>query len=928
MIRIGCTTALMAVLSACGTGPQPERVGVARAAVIALEPPTSVQSGTPSLRTPKCPGNRLPDQCGTWAGVELQATRNPASVTADEHCLCESVDFVIPLALPVTQGQSGAAGDKAMLSFRTASGRQVECRYRGNKVPGLPLGGDKYVFERCVDGSKPGQSIRSDWFRLEPGPNLPGLSAIEVSLRLGEPDVVGGVVQEQVYYSSDARIAGAALHVPRGAAPAFEAFSLLVLADVPLGTNIPNDNDSATSISLAVDVRADSAESFTFTKVPGAGCPRIELPYDQATLESLVGPGGESSIQAHQLTTLTDIGSGAQVLTSAGPVTVDLARRTFSFCVEHLSFYLGAVGGFDSDLTLATIRSTGSDTVLVNLLADPALPTLTPLQTYELTLGFTRRGGGSTAWLSNSDIHLVAVGTPSLAPPIVTALSASPTPWGTPVSTAQFAGSPVAINKSATFTLPITAPLTAQPLNLCLRRGPSATSGFFGDCFSWDLETPPPGTTPGTTPVALSELCDGVDSNGNGSTNDGITQDCYSGPVGTQGQGQCRDGVAICSEAGAWGACDGEVTPTSETCNQLDDDCDGSIDEGACSLSWASTGAMSEARTSHTATLLADGKVLVAGGDDVAVGFIFLGAKDSAELYDPALGTFSTIGSMATPRTVHRATRLLDGTVLVSGGISPECSLSESEIYDPALQAFRLTGEMQQRRLEHTATLLSDGRVLIVGGSSNGAFCTTGGGLSSAEIYDPATETFVATGSLAFPRFRHAAVRLPDGRVLVSGGQSQLPNVPLGAEVYDPATGNFSNVGNMSRARQRHSLSVLLDGSVLCAGGLGSVDAGSTVEPFDPLTLTFLAPLALAQAHSEHQDILLADGRLLLIGGSTAGVSLLDPSTDVWSTAEAMSVRRERFAAVRLLDGRVLATGGAIAGQVVHDSAELLGSSN
>src|SRR6185436_12354814 len=107
------------------------------------------------------PGQKLPDQCGSWAGVELQATRqansSPSADADDEHCLCEAIDFQIPAELPVTRGTSGGAGwDKPELRFRTASGQQVECRYRGNDST-------KYVFERCSDGSLPGQTKRTDW---------------------------------------------------------------------------------------------------------------------------------------------------------------------------------------------------------------------------------------------------------------------------------------------------------------------------------------------------------------------------------------------------------------------------------------------------------------------------------------------------------------------------------------------------------------------------------------------------------------------------------------------------------------------------------------------------------------------------------------------------------------------------------------------
>ena len=141
---------------------------------------------------------------------------------------------------------------------------------------------------------------------------------------------------------------------------------------------------------------------------------------------------------------------------------------------------------------------------------------------------------------------------------------------------------------------------------------------------------------------------------------------------------------------------------------------------------WEPTGAMLEPRTRHTATTLSDGSVLVAGGDDVDIGFIFFGAKATAETYDPATGVFTATGSMTIERTSPRATRLLDGKVLITGGISTSCGLATAEVYDPSTRSFHAVGPMSTPRYEHTATLLLDGRVLVAGGFAGGGSCSGG----------------------------------------------------------------------------------------------------------------------------------------------------------------------------------------------------------
>ena len=162
----------------------------------------------------------------------------------------------------------------------------------------------------------------------------------------------------------------------------------------------------------------------------------------------------------------------------------------------------------------------------------------------------------------------------------------------------------------------------------------------------------------------------------------------------------------------------------------------------------------------HTATLLPNGKVLVAGGyDGNSV------ALASAELYDPASGTWTATGSLATARDGHTATLLPNGKVLVAGGLdSSQVAFASAELYDPASGTWTATGSLATARYIHTATLLPNGKVLVAGGLTAAAL------LASAELYDPASGTWTATGSLATARYSHTATLLPNGKVLVAGG--------------------------------------------------------------------------------------------------------------------------------------------------------------
>jgi hypothetical protein len=312
-------------------------------------------------------------------------------------------------------------------------------------------------------------------------------------------------------------------------------------------------------------------------------------------------------------------------------------------------------------------------------------------------------------------------------------------------------------------------------------------------------------------------------------------------------------------------------------------------------LAFAATGNMTINRYSHTATLLSNGQVLVSGGAGTA------GAElASAELYDPTTGIFTATGSMSTGRAGHTAALLSNGKVLIVGGYDSSGTPSASaELFDPASGVFTPTGSMSTARQSHTATLLSNGRVLIAGGGNS-----TSGELASAELYDPSTGTFSTTGSMTDPRYSHTATLLSSGRVLVAGGYGPMPTCQTApvlntAELYDPTTGTFTATGSMYTPRFNHTATLLNNNLVLVAAG----DSGPIynlecnpvafnphilpyAELYDPAAGTFSHADNLIAERELHTATLLNDGTVLIAGGSDLQDNLPppNPSAELFET--------------------------------------------
>ena len=329
---------------------------------------------------------------------------------------------------------------------------------------------------------------------------------------------------------------------------------------------------------------------------------------------------------------------------------------------------------------------------------------------------------------------------------------------------------------------------------------------------------------------------------------------------------------------------------------------------------FTATGSMSAGRSGATATLLHDGRVLVLGGDNgCATG---CQSFHSAETYDPKTGKFAIAGVMIAARSKFTATLLPDGRVLVIGGFTCDeiaCSfIASAELYDPQTGSFHATGQMAVGRFDATATLLNDGRVLIAGGRENSDGPT-------AELYDRKAGKFTATGPMGTPRANQTATLLPNGLVLIAGGEVYSSSADLwqpvaSAELYDPKTGKFSPTGSMVTARADHTATLLPNGRVLVIGGTGRSSAVASAELYDPSTGEFSPAGSMLMPRSQHTATLLPNGRVLLAGGRESGLGataeIYDPVTGTFTQTGPMTTSRARHTACLLPDGRVLIAGG------------------
>ncbi len=332
--------------------------------------------------------------------------------------------------------------------------------------------------------------------------------------------------------------------------------------------------------------------------------------------------------------------------------------------------------------------------------------------------------------------------------------------------------------------------------------------------------------------------------------------------------------------------------------------------QDAASWRWVHRGDLNVARARHTATLLTNGKVLVAGGYADSFGT----PTKSAELYDPATETWSITGDLSFDRAGHTATLLPNGKVLVVGGSAGDGG--KSEVFNPTDGTWSLT-EAWGSLGGHTATLLNNGKVLVAGG-----FPPSSQAINSCRLYDPDTGTWSLTGGMQSARGYHTATLLPDGSVLAAGGASGPSTQQISlADLYDPVNGTWASTGALKVARFSHTATLMSDGRVLVACGTNSNYNPTFALPMDLFSNNVWSqgPF-LNTIRTDTTATLLQNNKVLFAGGQGNGTPYLT-STELctpglgavdftWANGPSLHVGRSRHTATLLPDGTVLVVGG------------------
>ncbi|HZJ56434.1 MAG TPA: kelch repeat-containing protein [Myxococcaceae bacterium] len=330
----------------------------------------------------------------------------------------------------------------------------------------------------------------------------------------------------------------------------------------------------------------------------------------------------------------------------------------------------------------------------------------------------------------------------------------------------------------------------------------------------------------------------------------------------------------------------------------------GGADPGRAPGTLTLLGDMLVRRSQHTATLLPDGRVLIAGGGTPEQ------PGRSAEIYDPSSGASVHAPDLVQPRAGHTATVLADGRVLIVGGLG---AVTSAELYEPASGTFRLTSAPLRARSDHAAVLVANGKVLVLGGDVSGVGALP---TASAELFDPETERFREIAPMLTPRRPYGVVALPDGRLLIAGGTTTGKEITSAAEVYDPELERFESVSSLTTPREKHASALLPDGRVLILGGNQDPngDGLNSTEIFDPSVDRFVPGPELRQGRYKFSALGLPDGSSLAVGGARFLAERLDRGllrSLLVSDEEALRF----FPALTPLDGgQVLISGGYAAG--------------
>jgi hypothetical protein len=318
-----------------------------------------------------------------------------------------------------------------------------------------------------------------------------------------------------------------------------------------------------------------------------------------------------------------------------------------------------------------------------------------------------------------------------------------------------------------------------------------------------------------------------------------------------------------------------------------------------------STGTMTVPRMLHQSSTLPDGHILLTGGVSTPGAAIY----SSTETYDPVSGQFSAAAPMLTARREHAAVTLQDGRILVAGGMTPAGPYTNTaEIYDPATGQWTATGNMNATRFRTIARLLPDGRVMVMGKDSysSGPY---------ADIFDPATGTFSKTGNFIENSGWHGLVVLADGRVMKVGGQASTapsPDNPYStrAEIWDPATNQWSATGPMSVGRSGIEPFLLADGKVLVAGGRNSMSLRST-EIYDPATGTFSRGPDMPTEFEPITSTVLPNADVIYAAAYKRELMHYSAASGTWNLTGPRRSTTHDLTASRLPGGNVLLAGGA-----------------
>jgi hypothetical protein len=334
---------------------------------------------------------------------------------------------------------------------------------------------------------------------------------------------------------------------------------------------------------------------------------------------------------------------------------------------------------------------------------------------------------------------------------------------------------------------------------------------------------------------------------------------------------------------------------------------------------WTYTGFLHTARQFHTATLLNNGQVLVIGG------FFDGEATSLVDSYNPSTGEWTETGFLLTARFGHTATLLANGEVLVTGGFSTnnQAILNSAELYNPSTNTSRATGSMTLAREFHSAVLLPSGEVLVTGGFTPSG-STGDSRTNAAEIYNPATGTFTASGSMNDARADAQLTLLQNGKALIAGGGDGNDDASCTAELF--SKGHWSLTSTLSLC------GVSVDTTALLPNGDVLLDGGSNNQFYDPSTNAWQPTLGSADINVGPLA-LLADGKVLVAGVTTAGISagpgsraaaLYDPTTNEWTPTGSLKQTLDGLTLTTLLNGQVLAAGGSAGSDSdINDRTEL-----